>query len=824
VIRQGGLSGLGYRPVVDEDSTILKAILFADLNQYSRLVADDEAGTLAYVERCFTVFRNQAHDHGGEFIKTTGDGVVVIFNSAAGAVRYAIAVQSALSGPGRFRVGIHVGEVQRRDGDIFGHAVNVAARLEAVARPAGICVSEEAYRAARPTVSCGFSFSGRVALKNIPEPVGIYHVEAQADARSSGDLLLSVIGGLSLSHHGHQTVLRSRTVRAVLGYLGLTRQREEKIDRLAALLWPGRRLADARRALVVCLREIDQIIGGKVSLHRGDIVALPPYIDVDLQQLVDRLNVGTIDDLVFEQADLLETLLAGLEGVSKPFDAWLSITRHNWRARVVDALEALLTRFGLRETMLRRAASALLVLDPTHEVAAQYLIRHHLASGNRPAALKVFNGLQTELRERFSAAPDATTIKMLEAPAEFSLGPTDHAAKVPVIAVGQFASPEGVPNTSALGFRADLITNMSRFREWAVVETAAGVDSSGADYLLKAIFQPSGENFQLNIVLTNPNNGHVVWSESFNSGAANWVAVQKEVVRRIAATLEVYLSHDRLSRNIRSQVNTNAYDAWLRGEALLSHWAREPEAEAMKLFEQVIAMDSNFAPAYAGLASIYTSRHFVNPGLYPDAQDLLRALSLARKAVELDPLDARSHLVLAWSHAMSGAFGQAELHFELVATLNPSSPKMLISAALGLAFVDRLDLAAPLLSQARNLTMVFLDYQWSHIATILYLIGDFEGAVTAAERSKNVIVDTPGWTAASLVELGRHQDARSMITELVKVVAAAWNGPQPCSPAAVLDWFVRAFPLRNSQIRIKLAQLKNLLETEQTSEHVISPE
>jgi class 3 adenylate cyclase/DNA-binding SARP family transcriptional activator len=808
--------------MLDEDHTTLKAILFADLSQYSRLVAADEYGTLAFVERSFALFRNQAHTHNGEFIKTTGDGVVVLFDSAARALRYAMEVQDLLAGPSRFRIGIHVGEVQRRDGDIFGHAVNVAARLEALAKPGGICVSEEAYRAARPTVSCGFRFAGRVALKNIPEPVGIYHVEAETDSRSSGAFILSVLGGFSLSRHGHQVILRSRTARAVLGYLGLTRQREEKTDRLATLLWPGRRIADARRTLIACLSEIDHVISVDETLHRGDVIALPPQIDVDLQQMVDRLNGGTIDDLLLERSDLLDTLLAGLEGVSAPFDTWLSIARHNWRGRVVEALEALLTRFAIRETMLRRAASALLVLDPTHEVAAQYLMRHHLTSGHRPAALRVLKSLETELQTRFSATPTDATIKLLEGPLEAAFGSSDHAARIPVIAVGQFASPDGTPNGSALGFRADLITHLSRFREWAVVETASSIDLGGADYLLTAMFQPFGDSFQLNIVLTNPTNGHVVWSDSFDSGAANWLAVQKEVVRKVAATLEVYLSHDRLSRTIRSRVNTNAYDAWLRGEALLSHWASEPEAEAMKLFEQVIAMDSSFAPAYAGLASIYTSRHFINPGLYPGHKDLTRALSLAQRAVELDPLDARSQLVLAWSYAMTNAFSQAELHFELVATLNPSSPKMLISAALGLAFMERLDLAASLLSQAQNLSTVFLNYQWSHIATIRYLLGDFDGAVSAAERSKNVIVDTPGWTAAAMVQLGRTQDAKSAIAELMTCVAPVWNGTEPCTPAAILDWFAGAFPLRSPHVRSKLTELKELLPVETASAILLS--
>ena len=135
------------------------------------------------------------------------------------------------------------------------------------------------------------------------------------------------------------------------------------------------------------------------------------------------------------------------------------------------------------------------------------------------------------------------------------------------------------------------------------------------------------------------------------------------------------------------------YDAWLRGEHLLARWSAVAEDEAERLFEQAIAEDPSFAPSYASLASIYNSRHFIRPGSPRDPQTERRALELAGRAVELDPLDARNHMVVAWSAAMVKRFEMAELHYELASELNPNDPKIVVSAALGLAFMKRTDLA-----------------------------------------------------------------------------------------------------------------------------------
>ena len=108
----------------------LKSILFADLAQYSRLTAADELGTLDLVSQCFQLFQTHCEEFGAEFIKTTGDGVLILFDGVSNAIDYAIFMQDSLADLldrrafySRFRIGLHIGEVHRRDGDVFGHDV-----------------------------------------------------------------------------------------------------------------------------------------------------------------------------------------------------------------------------------------------------------------------------------------------------------------------------------------------------------------------------------------------------------------------------------------------------------------------------------------------------------------------------------------------------------------------------------------------------------------------------------------------------------------------------------------------------------------------------
>jgi TolB-like protein/class 3 adenylate cyclase len=163
----------------------LAAILAADIVGYSRLAGADEELILARL-RTLRIDPTIAV-HSGRVVKRTGDGVLVEFRSAVDAVRCAIELQNGMiernAGlpPERqiqYRIGIHVGDVvEESDGDLMGDGVNIAARLEGIAVPGAICLSEDAYRQVKARLEITVSDLGETRLKNIVEPIRVYSLE-----------------------------------------------------------------------------------------------------------------------------------------------------------------------------------------------------------------------------------------------------------------------------------------------------------------------------------------------------------------------------------------------------------------------------------------------------------------------------------------------------------------------------------------------------------------------------------------------------------------------------------------------------------------------
>jgi adenylate cyclase len=165
----------------------LAAILAADIAGYSRLMGADEEGTL---ER-FKALRGELVDpkigeHRGRMVKTTGDGILIEFPSVIEAVSCAVAVQREMARRNAgtpqdrriaFRIGVNLGDIIVEDGDIHGDGVNIAARLEGIAEPGGICISEDAFRQVRGKVDAGFDDLGEQSLKNIVRPMRIYRIK-----------------------------------------------------------------------------------------------------------------------------------------------------------------------------------------------------------------------------------------------------------------------------------------------------------------------------------------------------------------------------------------------------------------------------------------------------------------------------------------------------------------------------------------------------------------------------------------------------------------------------------------------------------------------
>jgi class 3 adenylate cyclase len=209
----------------------LAAVLAADVVGYSRLMGEDEAGTLE---------RLRAHrkelieplliEHHGRTVKLMGDGALCEFGSVVDAVACAVAIQRGMAerekevpaGKNvRFRIGINLGDVIVEDDDIYGDGVNIAARLEALAEPGGICVSRTVRDHVRDKLPCAFEDLGEHQVKNIARPVRVFRVLADAAAIGRSTVgqrkpTLELVGSYACYSHAWSPYFRGRLIRGIL--------------------------------------------------------------------------------------------------------------------------------------------------------------------------------------------------------------------------------------------------------------------------------------------------------------------------------------------------------------------------------------------------------------------------------------------------------------------------------------------------------------------------------------------------------------------------------------------------------------------------------
>ena len=169
-----------------ESKRKLAAILSADVVGYSRLMGADEEATVSALNDCRAIFKTRIAEHHGRVVDTAGDSVLAEFPSVVEAVRTAVEVQDALARRNEvlsedrrmlFRIGVNLDDViEQADGSIYGGGVNVAARLEALAEPGGICVSASAFERVKGKLDQGFEPMGTHEVKNIAEPVQVFRV------------------------------------------------------------------------------------------------------------------------------------------------------------------------------------------------------------------------------------------------------------------------------------------------------------------------------------------------------------------------------------------------------------------------------------------------------------------------------------------------------------------------------------------------------------------------------------------------------------------------------------------------------------------------
>jgi DNA-binding SARP family transcriptional activator len=659
--------------------------------------------------------------------------------------------------------------------------------------------------------------------------------EAETVPASAARLSVSLVGRPSIMFGDRLVELRTQKASAVLSYLALTEAKQESRERLVGLLWSRSDEERARASLRQVVRELraafeDAGYGG-FSAGRLSVHLDPEKVEVDVERIIRLAESGSVDPLLLNTPDIGERILEGMDDLDPSFRIWVLAKRQTISDRLMRSLGAGLLAKDIAADVKTEIATAIVNLDPTHEEACCHLMRVHAEQGDVAGALRIYKALWDLLDRDYGMEPSPVTEELV---ADIKLGAFERpatrlesvgrAVRASNVHPGRAVVPEarysgaaakirlvlrpfqmhGVDNDHAhlvQGFSLHLAACLVRFREWSVIDrppaaVALPLPDSGPLYCIETTAYQAGAEINMVMVLRDEATGIYVWSESLRLGLDNWFETQQRIIRRIATSLNVQLSTERLMRLAgESDVSLDVHDRWLRGQNLITNFDPESWQRAVTIFRDAIRENPTFSPCYSSLVQMNNIEHFVHPGLLRDLCKAKATLELAKRAVQLDPVDSRAHLCCGWSYVMALREAEAAPHMELACELNDNDPWTLLSSAHYYAFCGSIEEARLRADQSLALSPAPSYLEWSYHGIIRVLCGDYAGALEACDRAQGVVQILPAWRAAALFHLGHSAEAREEAKRFLNGIRSFWVGETAPTDEAITRWVLQAHPI-----------------------------
>jgi len=350
----------------------------------------------------------------------------------------------------------------------------------------------------------------------------------------------------------------------------------------------------------------------------------------------------------------------------------------------------------------------------------------------------------------------------------------------PSIAVLPFANLSGDPEQEYFsdGITEDLITDLSKlsglfvisrhsvflYKGKAVKPEQVGQEL-GVRYLLEGSVRKVGNRVRITGQLVDTTTGYHLWADRYDRELQDIFAVQDEVTRKIVTALEVKLTEGERGRLGRAPTNNlEAYEYFLRGLESFAHRTPESNEQARQMFERAIALDANFAAAYARLGRVYMIEWAFQWS--EDPQIPARAAALARQAVSLDDALPGAHQTLAYVYLLRKEFDQAIIEAERAVTLDPNDADACVTLGEVLSCAGRAQEAVGLVEKALRLDPYYPPSYLFALGQAYYLTGRYDEAITAFKR---LLTRNPEhlrahfFLAMAYNETGRKAEAREEI-------------------------------------------------------------
>ncbi len=626
-------------------------------------------------------------------------------------------------------------------------------------------------------------------------------------------LEIVLLGGFQVRSAGQAIDVPGRKERALLAVLAMPAGEPRSRDKLAGLLWSERGDKQARdslkQAILKLRKSLDAVHPQPIRADRESVTLDGAAVAVDVAEFERLIGEGTPEAVARATTLYRGDLLDGLDVRAAAFDEWLLVERQRLRDLAREALAGLLDHHLASGAHDQAGATArrLLALDPPREAAHRALMRVYAEQGQTALALKQYqicrDALHTERGVRPEAEPErlyrsiqekrgvarrppdqaAAQVAAEPVPVPGEEAPTGDAEAAPVpakpsIAVLPFTNLSADPEQQYFsdGITEDIITELSRYRSLLVigchscfrfrgpaVDIAAVRRELGARYVVEGSIRKIGQRLRLTAQLVDAATRNSVWAERYDREADDIFAVQDDLTRAIAATLEgrvAAIGAEQAKR--RPTKDWVAYDHFLQGREMAQRYIWR---EAEPFLARAIELDDRYVHAYALRAMALVGQYWHDRS--PTTME--HALDCARRALSLDDTDAQSHLAMGFILAHMGQLDRAGPYVERAVALNPNDIPVVIHRSWWLARMGRADEALDSLEVVVHREPFPPAYFWEVRAIALLQARRYREVVETLARANVLHAWDHAYLAACHAHLDHPAEARAAAAEVLKV-------------------------------------------------------
>jgi adenylate cyclase len=614
--------------------------MYTDMVGYTALTQSNEAQAMQVLERHNRLLRPFFPRFHGREVKAIGDSFLVEFDSALDALNCASEIQSYLHDYNvsskeewkiRLRIGIHLGDVIHKGGDVFGDAVNIASRIYPLAEPEGVCVSDQVFGQVRNKVSFLLEKMAPQSLKNVQFPVDVYRVAMPWDKSATEETPAYI------------RALKAIMLTDIVGYSSLF----QKNEALALQL-----LQEHRRVV----RSFFQKYSGREVKTMGDafLVEFASSLEAvkcafDIQRATREANNGRMPDgqvqlrigvhlgeVLHDQNDVLGhavNVASRIELFAMPGGIVVSQQVYD---HIKNNFEFPLTSIGKRE---------LKGVGETLEVFRVVMPWEKPPAANEEVILP---------RERIAILPFAN---MSPDPNDeyFADGMTEEI----ISTVSGISGLKVISRTSVMGYKG----------------TTKKVEEIGRELkvgsVLEGSFRKAGNRIRVTTQLIKVSDDEHLWAQNYDRDMDDVFEVQSDVAKQVADALRVRILTPEIERIERKPTeNATSYALYLKGRYLWNKRTMEEVGKAIECFEQALKEDPAFALGYVGIADccLILANNF---GVEKEANKE-RAQKMLNKALELDPGLAEAHATKGFALLIEDRLEESKEEFEKSIELKPS--------------------------------------------------------------------------------------------------------------------------------------------------------